>query len=659
MQNLQKQRVAKPRSDQFEVVERVQSESSSLQSSLNGIGYHTGQPLDTQTQALLEPQLGHSLEHIRIHQDVQADQMNRDLQANAFTVGPDIYFRQGLYNPNSSQGQHLLAHELTHTMQQARGPVEGNPISEGYAVSTPGDAFEREAEQNADRIMSQMSPNLSNASQARVGSSSVPANMHTGGAGRTIQRDFLDDAGAWLRSRGHDIAEGVGLETADEANLGRAEAFFDHGVYGPQEVTPNGGAFQAAYDPPRSLMNIIVRGAVNFQDGLIDTGGTITAAPGQSGLTNAAIRANTLTGSARTNFVRQYQWDPGEKSGWLNQLETSVQSAWTGQHQFHINRPQWNWIGARIDVDVQVHEGTRASNDHLAITSVKVPPTSTEVGAFVNTTTAAGSFDGVMTLSSTNVAPRPDNLLRNAAQFAHDSDVLDANSQSHLTRWIATFEGAPGNPASRSLPLKLEGHTSASGTVQYNRQLAQRRIDAVRNFLTTNGFTNVSGTIAEDAQGETGTNDTDTPAQQAQQRRVDIIAGNGNAQVVGAHEFGHAFGLGDEYAIAPAPGTAPIDPATGAPATSLISGTGNPSGTAASHDGLARNMTDASGTNLPGAIHENNDNIMSLGNVVQPQHYATFHAALVEITGVSEWALGPAGPRPTPGATTGTSGSSP
>jgi outer membrane protein OmpA-like peptidoglycan-associated protein len=394
----------------------------------------------------------------------------------------------------------------------------------------------------------------------------------------------------------------------------------------------------------------------------VTSAGSGAFTPADANMQDIADQAGAIRSpSRRAAFVARYQWSSTEKEAWLTQLETSVESAWSGRHQFHINRPQWEWIGARVNVDVIAHDGTRGANDHLAITSVKMPagenfyghndaglvdPSGDVNHGFSSTDpgSATDPYDSTMTLASTDVTNRPDNTLSNFVTFAHNSDVLDASVQTGLQDWIATFQGAPtapGAPAtgSRSIALKLTAHTSASGTADYNRDLAQRRADAVQTFLTTHGFTNVTGSIVTDPAGvETGATTSDSAARQQRQRRVDLTVDSGVSQVLAAHEFGHAFGLGDEYATSPAAGTA---------GTSFIDGTGAQAGTAASHDSLTKNMTDASGNHLPGAVHENNDNIMSFGNTVQPQHYSTFHAALVEITSVSEWALGAATTRPT------------
>jgi hypothetical protein len=87
--------------------------SSRLQSSRGG-----GSALDQKTQGDMGAAFGADFSKIRIHTDSNAVQLNQDLGAKAFTHGSDIYFNAGQYNPGASTGKHLLAHELTHTLQQ-------------------------------------------------------------------------------------------------------------------------------------------------------------------------------------------------------------------------------------------------------------------------------------------------------------------------------------------------------------------------------------------------------------------------------------------------------------------------------------------------------------------------------------------------------------
>ncbi len=87
--------------------------ASRLSSSRGG-----GSNLDENTRGEMESSIGADFGDVRVHTGSEAAQLSQDLGAKAFTHGSDIYFNQGQYNPNSSEGKHLLAHELTHTVQQ-------------------------------------------------------------------------------------------------------------------------------------------------------------------------------------------------------------------------------------------------------------------------------------------------------------------------------------------------------------------------------------------------------------------------------------------------------------------------------------------------------------------------------------------------------------
>lgn len=78
----------------------------------------SGSPLSENIREEMENSFGSDFSHVRIHNDDSAVQMNENLNAQAFTHGSDIYFNSGKYNVESAPGKHLLAHELTHTIQQ-------------------------------------------------------------------------------------------------------------------------------------------------------------------------------------------------------------------------------------------------------------------------------------------------------------------------------------------------------------------------------------------------------------------------------------------------------------------------------------------------------------------------------------------------------------
>jgi len=92
-----------------------------------------GQSLDPQIQAQMGQAMGADFSGVKVHTDRQADQLNQSIQAKAFTTGQDVFFRQGEYNPGSSSGQELIAHELTHVVQQGattHAAIRATPTTE-------------------------------------------------------------------------------------------------------------------------------------------------------------------------------------------------------------------------------------------------------------------------------------------------------------------------------------------------------------------------------------------------------------------------------------------------------------------------------------------------------------------------------------------------
>ncbi|WP_163397783.1 DUF4157 domain-containing protein [Flavobacterium fluviatile] len=78
----------------------------------------SGASLDESTKNEMESGFGNDFSNVKIHTGTNAIEMSQELGAQAFTNGNDVYFNEGKYNPRSKEGKHLLAHELTHTIQQ-------------------------------------------------------------------------------------------------------------------------------------------------------------------------------------------------------------------------------------------------------------------------------------------------------------------------------------------------------------------------------------------------------------------------------------------------------------------------------------------------------------------------------------------------------------
>jgi uncharacterized protein DUF4157 len=91
-----------------------------------------GQPLSDDSRSFFENKFGTDFSDVRVHTGTEASQLNKSIQAKAFTRGNNIYFSDGAYDPSSSGGKSLLAHELTHVVQQghADGPAQRSDASE-------------------------------------------------------------------------------------------------------------------------------------------------------------------------------------------------------------------------------------------------------------------------------------------------------------------------------------------------------------------------------------------------------------------------------------------------------------------------------------------------------------------------------------------------
>ena len=124
--------VAKPAAD---APERVQAARSAA-----------GRPLPEALARQLERALGPAVADIRVHDDSKSAAAARALRAEAYTVGRDIFFAGGAYNPSSARGQRLIAHEAAHAASQPTFV----PLGDDLAISQPGDAHEREADSFAD-----------------------------------------------------------------------------------------------------------------------------------------------------------------------------------------------------------------------------------------------------------------------------------------------------------------------------------------------------------------------------------------------------------------------------------------------------------------------------------------------------------------------------
>jgi hypothetical protein len=110
-----------------------------------------GQPLDAATRAYMEPRFGHDFGSVRVHADARAAEAAREVNALAFTVGRDVVFGAGQHRPLAAEGRRLMAHELTHVMQQAG--TAPRAADAALAVGNTQQQAEGEALRAADKVV--------------------------------------------------------------------------------------------------------------------------------------------------------------------------------------------------------------------------------------------------------------------------------------------------------------------------------------------------------------------------------------------------------------------------------------------------------------------------------------------------------------------------
>lgn len=477
----------------------------------------------------------------------------------------------------------------------------------------------------------QVAPSSSSAGSGASTSSSSPSLARPRDSSNSAAADRIGGSSGGPGVADADVMDWLGggdASCGDE--LAAAEAWVAAGPHGPQDIVPPSGlgGFEATYDPNSGgdgELLIRQRVALQFKDLLVNAGGHIVPHPDLTDATDElralATRIDAMPEPQRSQALAAYQWNDTQRDEWQADVEPQIEDLWGHQHDFFLNRPGWQWIGADTEVDLEFHRGARQGTDHMELEAFQTPDGESlrtfGMSHNVGSGSATDARDQTMRLARTSLGPKEYDLLHNEVRFAFDSATLDGAATTRLDRFISTFDGDVGNAAHQEVKVDLVGRASAAGDADYNKDLSQRRVDAVAAYLRSHGFHNVSTRVAIAARGEADA-DQANPRNPADQR-VDLDVDGGGRMVTASHEWGHAFGLDDEY--------------------------GGTVGTPTGHDAQTQAMTDASGAHLPGSIHEHNGGIMSYGNEVRPQHYSSFHHALETVTNEKPWSLGAARPK--------------
>ena len=551
-----------------------------------------GSSLDSGTQTQMEGSFGADFGGVKIHTDNAAIQLNKDLGAQAFTTGNNIYFNEGKYKPNSQNGKKLLAHELTHTVQQgATSAVSNQPFIQRWPWSSSIEEQKRE-----------------------------------------------------FRSRN----------------------------YGPLTYTrpeTSGSGFETSYWPMSSRLNVTLRGKIRFADTLSGSIGSLSAPNIFMNQSSFIGIINALPADVQTRIMPYFQWTDEQKQIHLMRFQQNlevVRQMWQGTGMsFQVNETGWEDITATPNITFSIGEGdavhqTRqggflnlftvtdeATSDHIQIEIVKqltsqeadeiigiITAHNTATGATVdrgmiqstrsymhNDPGSRGSapqgFNNIMSMESNLVGDPRTRMYATDVYFGHNQSDMPEESTAQLDSFFSDPMILLDN-GENAVNINLVGFASAPGSTSYNRSLVESRINTVQNYidnhlmntdLTTNIYTSENANNA-DTSAETDLATNPATHDPAGFRRVEITIireGRGGQNTL-AHEIGHVFGLGDEYAE--------------------VGGMYNrPTGSAATHDPLARNAGVTGGATVA-----DDQRMMSGGNVFGAAHYSTFADALNQLT---------------------------
>lgn len=386
---------------------------------------------------------------------------------------------------------------------------------------------------------------------------------------------------------------------------------FTEPVFRPE----SGGAqqFFARYTQATEQLLIGVKARADFRHSasIVQQNGVpvATAEPGVDKFHEALIgQINNRSDAGRIGEVERWRWQdtPPERPNWAAALRSSIETTWSEAKtgiQFVLNKPGFPASGANVAVQVEVDDGAGkqvtpgpqipVTDRHLDMVVWKEPP---DIPESAESTGSLDNRHSAMRLSSNSVGQRRDNPLIKI----WDPNVFLSNVQS----WAEDHKSA-----ATALGSKAAVDNKVPDAAGEPISMIVRGPDAGTRSTDTVDLIKAITAGCGDASRIRRLGELDGP------RGAAMFVGDGMPQTTAAHEFGHLFGLGDEYAAA---------------------AESRPPGTDATHAKLAANM----GPKGPaGAKVESNDNIMSEGSNVRPQHYAVFLDALRKVTGLKEWQL--------------------
>jgi outer membrane protein OmpA-like peptidoglycan-associated protein len=386
-------------------------------------------------------------------------------------------------------------------------------------------------------------------------------------------------------------------------------------TYTRQDFHPSTGAglFDAIYAPGDGLLTITVGISFNFANGNPADPDWVATVGGPA----AAARYT----------ADQFNWTPEERTAWKENALTRVMAVWNRRYTFFTQKDCWKDTLPPVNVEIEIVERPATGPDkaHFVTTVNKWPTDPSESdqvrypAAGVDQETARFHESGADGIENPDIDP----VVRTTASRARYGQVTTDNpgtiqfpqnvaepSAADKVR-LRTFGATLGAADMPPFPLTLTGRSSAEGSDVRNMTLSEERARNVSNEIVAGGAKRQPAIVPL---GEAGA------APTPEWRRVEIVVGDFQTQqTTVVHEFGHMFGLQDEYPT-PDGGTRDV-------------------GTPVAHSALAERL-------IPGQqpiLAHHDEDIMANGELVRPHHYVTFLEVLGAMTGTEgTWDIRPA-----------------
>ncbi|MFL6211745.1 MAG: DUF4157 domain-containing protein [Pyrinomonadaceae bacterium] len=280
----------------------------------------SGQTLDAHTRTLMESRFGHDFSGVRVHTDAQAAESAQAVGALAYTVGRDVVFGARQYVPGSAHGLRLLAHELTHVVQQESS---ARVAPQGFSIGQAGGAAEREADAVAEQVM--------------TGAGSMPA---------------LHDAAPVLRRQ---LPGGIqlptGLRFLDQTERNIARPVFGFSLFYPRILLSNATGLSGR--PFTTYVPGLFGGST-----VINVGPSAYASPGS----NPSLLIHELTHSW------QSQHHPNPAQFMVNSVASQAAAGVAGGSAYCYRPGRWFMFYAAEQIAQQVENGEPNIVSHVRAT---------------------------------------------------------------------------------------------------------------------------------------------------------------------------------------------------------------------------------------------------------------------------------------------------